>query len=86
MNTLILSCNTGQGHNSCAAAIKEYFHRLGHRDVVYLGLRRGSVTHTLRHGGFLAAARELGMQVTTVENMQSGFTRKVFGFTLNSGK
>ena len=26
------------------------------------------------------------MQVTTVENMQSGFTRKVFGFTLKSGK
>ena len=46
----------------------EYFYRLGHRDVVYLGLRRGSVTHTLRHGGFLTAARELGMTVTTVEN------------------
>ena len=29
MNTLILSCNTGQGHNSCAAAIKEYYDRLG---------------------------------------------------------
>ena len=26
------------------------------------------------------------MQVTTMENMQSGFTRKVFGFTLKSGK
>ena len=26
------------------------------------------------------------MQVTTVENMQSGFTRKAFGFTLKSGK
>ena len=46
----------------------EYLHRLGHRDVVYLGLRSGSVTHTLRHAGFLAAARELGMTVTTVEN------------------
>lgn len=29
MNTLILSCNTGQGHNSCAAAIKEYYDHLG---------------------------------------------------------
>ena len=29
MNTLILSCNTGQGHNSCAAAIKEYYDRMG---------------------------------------------------------
>ena len=28
MNTLILSCNTGQGHNSCAAAIKEYYDRM----------------------------------------------------------
>lgn len=25
MKTLILSCNTGEGHNSCAGAIKEYF-------------------------------------------------------------
>ena len=25
MKTLILSCNTGEGHNSCARAIKEYF-------------------------------------------------------------
>ena len=29
MNTLILSCNTGQGHNSCAAAIKEYYDQMG---------------------------------------------------------
>ena len=25
MKTLILSCNTGEGHNSCAKAVKEYF-------------------------------------------------------------
>lgn len=29
MNTLILSCNTGQGHNSCAGAIQEYYERMG---------------------------------------------------------
>ena len=29
MNTLILSCNTGQGHNSCAAAIREYYDQMG---------------------------------------------------------
>ena len=29
MNTLILSCNTGQGHNSCAAAIMEYYDQMG---------------------------------------------------------
>ena len=30
MQILILSCNTGQGHNSAAAAIKEAFERHGH--------------------------------------------------------
>lgn len=35
MKTLILSCATGQGHNSCAAAIKEYFQLQGvHCDIV----------------------------------------------------
>ena len=29
MKTLILSCNTGEGHNSCAKAIKEYFDSVG---------------------------------------------------------
>lgn len=29
MKTLILSCNTGEGHNSCAKAIQEYYERQG---------------------------------------------------------
>lgn len=29
MKALILSCNTGQGHNSCSAAIKECFEAHG---------------------------------------------------------
>ena len=29
MKTLILSCNTGEGHNSCAKAIKEYYDSIG---------------------------------------------------------
>ncbi len=29
MKTLILSCNTGEGHNSCARAIKEYYESVG---------------------------------------------------------
>lgn len=34
-NVMILSCNMGQGHNSCACAIKEYFEEKGVRcDVV----------------------------------------------------
>lgn len=46
----------------------EYLHRLGHRDVAYLGPRRGSVTQHLRHQGFLSVARERGMSVQTLEN------------------
>ena len=52
----------------------EYLHRLGHRDVVYLGLRRGSSTHAARYAGFMAAAQKLGLQVTTVENAISSST------------
>lgn len=52
----------------------EYLFRQGHRDVVYLGRRSGSATHDLRHSGFLDAAGELGMAVTTVENTASSST------------
>ena len=34
MNTLILTCSTGQGHNSCASAIKEYFDLQGQPCVI----------------------------------------------------
>ncbi len=34
MKTLILSCNTGQGHNSCAQAIKEYYDLQGDECVI----------------------------------------------------
>lgn len=52
----------------------EYLHRLGHRDVIYLGLREGSNTHKLRHRGFLDGAQKLGMSVRTIENKASGST------------
>lgn len=41
---------------------------LGHREIVYLGRRRGSATHDLRHNGFLSAAATHDMSVVTVEN------------------
>ena len=44
----------------------EYLHRLGHRDVVYLGARPGSYTHALRHAGFLAVAKRLRMRVESI--------------------
>lgn len=37
--TLILSCNTGEGHNSCAKAIKEYYDSIGAPCVIEDGLR-----------------------------------------------
>lgn len=38
MKTLILSCNTGEGHNSCARAIKEYFESQKEECVIADGL------------------------------------------------
>ena len=39
MNTLILSCNTGEGHNSCAKAIKEYYDIVGEPCEIYDALK-----------------------------------------------
>ena len=44
MKTLILSCNTGEGHNSCARAIKEYFDNKKEECVIADGL--GFISHT----------------------------------------
>ena len=52
----------------------EYLHRLGHRDVIYLGLRTNSTTHKLRHLGFVDTAKKLGMRVQTLENPASSST------------
>ena len=46
----------------------DYLHRLGHREVAYLGFRPGNLTHALRYRGFLSAAEKHGMRVRTVEN------------------
>ena len=51
-----------------------YLHDLGHRQVVYLGVRKGSDTHLLRHRGFLDAAEELDMTVDTIWNPGSHST------------
>lgn len=39
MRVLILSCNTGEGHNSCAKAIKEVFDAKGETCVIEDSLR-----------------------------------------------
>lgn len=40
----------------------EYLYSLGHRDILYFGLRKGSVTHQLRADGYVDACRELGIE------------------------
>jgi len=42
MKTLILTCNTGEGHNSCAAAIKDIFERNGEQCELRDSLRFSS--------------------------------------------
>lgn len=52
----------------------DYLSRLGHKEVVYLGLRAGSATQALRHRGFVLAAEEKGMTVRTIENFAAAST------------
>lgn len=52
----------------------EYLFGLGHRKIVYLGMREGSITHERRHQGFVDAAEKLGMQVRTIYNNDTSST------------
>ena len=60
MRTLILSCNTGEGHNSCAKAIKEYYDIVGEVCVIDDALRfiSPSVSKVMS-GGHTALYRHL---------------------------
>ncbi len=62
----------------------EYLHRLGHREVAYLGMREGSSSHQLRQRGFLDGAAQAGMKVTTGWNRESHSTAEV-GYRLARG-
>ena len=46
----------------------EYLHRLGHRDILYFGRRRGSTTHQFRAEGYAAACRDLGLTAQYCNN------------------
>lgn len=52
MRTLILTCNTGQGHNSCAAAIREHFISHGDSALVVdaLGFIPGPISRVVSGG------------------------------------
>ena len=49
-----------------------YLQSLGHRKILYLGRREGSLTHRLRAEGVVAACRELGMEVVFKDNDNDG--------------
>ncbi len=55
-------------HHAGGRMAAEYFYSLGHRRVVYLGVRHNNVTHALRWRGFTGAAAELGLSVRTLAN------------------
>ena len=59
----------------------EYLYKLGHRDILYFGRRRGSTTHQLRADGYTAACRDLGLTPQYCNNTFSATTIK-YGYQL----
>ena len=47
----------------------EYLHSLGHRNILYLGRRSGSRTHSLRANGVKNACKKFGMNVEFKDNV-----------------
>lgn len=62
MNTVSLDNRAG------GAMGAEYLHKLGHRRILYLGMRPKSVTHQRRYGGFYHAMKAFGLTPEVVEN------------------
>ena len=52
----------------------EYLYHLGHRKILYLGLRLGSIIHVRRYRGFADKAQDLGLKVRVIENPGSAST------------
>jgi LacI family transcriptional regulator len=46
----------------------EYLYGLGHRDILYFGMRPNSITHQRRYQGYQNAMQEHGLTPTVVEN------------------
>lgn len=59
----------------------EYLHRLGHRNILYFGRRRGSTTHQLRAEGYAAACQDLGLEPQYCNNTFSSTSIK-YGYQL----
>ena len=59
----------------------EYLYRLGHRDILYFGRRRGSTTHQLRAEGYAAACAAFGLTPRYCNNTFSSTSIK-YGYQL----
>lgn len=54
----------------------EYLYSLGHRNILYFGQRKGSVTHQLRAEGYIDACRELGIKTNIhISNYKQSSTK-----------
>ena len=60
----------------------EYLHRMGHRNILYLGRREGSLTHSLRADGVVKACKDFGMTVTFKDNISFGKSSMDAGYQL----
>ena len=52
----------------------EYLYGLGHREVVYLGVRQSNVSHAMRYQSFMNTAQQLNMSVETIFNEEQAST------------
>lgn len=59
----------------------EYLYKLGHRDILYFGRRRGSTTHQLRAEGYAAACEHFGLTPRYCNNTFS-FSSVKYGYQL----
>ncbi len=46
----------------------EYLHSLHHKNILYLGRRKGSTTHKLRAQGYMEACRDLGLEPSFLDS------------------
>lgn len=54
----------------------EYLYSLGHKKILYFGLRKASVTHQMRAVGYIDACRELGIETNILySNYQQSSTQ-----------
>ena len=59
----------------------EYLYKLGHREILYFGKRRGSVTHQLRGEGYAAACEKFGLTPRYLNNTFTSTSIK-YGYQL----